>query len=479
MAQLDEVHNGLASHFGTGWSDITNNMPSIRSLFAFGLYALTNVQSVFGLHNAVTRQFSQDLSASATCTSPQLSCHNTSAVADLCCFNSPGGELLQTQFWDTAPVTGPSDSWTIHGLWPDNCDGTYDSSCDPSRAYTNITQILQAAGANDLVSYMQTYWVSNSGTPESFWEHEWSKHGTCISTLDPNCYTSYQPTEEVPDFFNRTVNLFKSLPSYEWLSEAGILPSTSTTYTTAQIQAALSKNRGGHQVYLGCQSGALNEIWYFFNVQGSIQTGNFEASDLVGSKSTCPSTGIKYLPKGNGGGSSPTSAAPLPGTSTTSLSKPSTTASSKPSTTASLKPSTTKSSAPSTTTSAAPSPTSGGPGFSGKGTLNVITSRSQTGCIISGGTWYTSGTCAGFTATTLDDGFTLSSRKGDCAIVGGALTCGSSVSSATSFSADGDLLVYDGAANFSADGVPSGNTQGTVYTGEDHSTSLTIQWQGF
>ncbi|KAK0345146.1 Ribonuclease T2 precursor (RNase T2) [Friedmanniomyces endolithicus] len=438
MAQVDEVHNALASHFGTGWTEITNNMPSLRSLFAFGLSALTNVQSVFGLHNAVTRQFPQDLSAFATCTSPQLSCHNTSAVADLCCFNAPGGELLQTQFWDTAPVTGPSDSWTIHGLWPDNCDGTYDSSCDPSRAYTNITQILQAAGANDLVSYMQTYWVSNSGTPESFWEHEWSKHGTCISTLDPNCYTSYQPTEEVPDFFNRTVNLFKSLPSYEWLSEAGIVPSTSATYTTAQIQAALSKNRGGHQVYLGCQSGALNEIWYFFNVQGSIQTGTFEASDLVGSKSTCPSTGIKYLPKGNGAGSSPTSAAPPP----------------------------------------APSPTSGGPGFSGKGTLNVITYGSQTGCIISGGTWYTSGTCAGFTATTSDDGFTLSSRKGDCAIVGGALTCGSSVSSATSFSADGDLLVYDGAANFSADSVPSGNTQGTVYTGEDHSTSLTIQWQG-
>lgn len=46
----------------------------------------------------------------------QLSCH-TPDVQDTCCVNSPGGLFLQTQFWDTNPVTGPSDSWTIHGLW--------------------------------------------------------------------------------------------------------------------------------------------------------------------------------------------------------------------------------------------------------------------------------------------------------------------------------------------------------------------------
>lgn len=54
----------------------------------------------------------------ATCSSDTpLSCQNNTAVDDLCCFNYPGGQLLLTQFWDTDPVTGPSDSWTIHGLW--------------------------------------------------------------------------------------------------------------------------------------------------------------------------------------------------------------------------------------------------------------------------------------------------------------------------------------------------------------------------
>ena len=50
-----------------------------------------------------------------TCSNPQTSCKNTTVVADTCCFNAPGGQLLQTQFWDTSPSTGPSNSWTIHG----------------------------------------------------------------------------------------------------------------------------------------------------------------------------------------------------------------------------------------------------------------------------------------------------------------------------------------------------------------------------
>jgi len=287
---------------------------------------------------------------------------------------------------------------------------------------------------------MQTYWVSDSGTDESFWEHEWGKHGTCISTLEPDCYTNYQPTEEVLDFFNRTVSLFKSLPTYGWLSEAGIVPSSSATYTTAQIQAALSKNHDGHQVYLGCSSKALTEVWYFYNVAGSIQTGTFEPTDVVGSSSTCPSTGIKYLPKSSG--STPTN------TATTATS----------------------------TGTAAPSST--GAPFSGSGYLNVVTSGSQQGCIISGGTWYTSGTCATFKATSSDDGFTLSSSKGNCAIASGALSCGSSVSSGTVFSADGSTLVYSGNETFYADGTPSGTKQVAVYADSGHSTSLTIEWQG-
>lgn len=288
---------------------------------------------------------------------------------------------------------------------------------------------------------MNKYWTSNVDAAENFWKHEWDKHGTCISTLQPDCYTDYKPTEEVPDYFQRTVDLFKSLPTYEWLKEAGVVPSTSTTYENSEIQEALS-GKHGTSVYLGCgDDGSLSEVWYFFNVKGSVQTGDFIAAEPVGVSDSCPDTGIKYLPKGSsGGGSSTVSSTP-------------------------------------TSTSPVPSPT--GPAFSGKGYLNVITGGSKKGCIISYGTWYTSGTCATFTVTSSSSGFTLKSSKGDCAISAGKLVCGSNVSEPSSFTADGNSLVYEGKTTFYADNVPSGSEQDTVYSGaEGHDVSLTIEWQG-
>lgn len=60
---------------------------------------------------------------------------------------------------------------------PDNCDGTYQQYCDSSREYKNITEILQAQGRDELLEYMNKYWKDYEGDDESFWEHEFGKHG--------------------------------------------------------------------------------------------------------------------------------------------------------------------------------------------------------------------------------------------------------------------------------------------------------------
>ncbi|KAJ5226458.1 Ribonuclease T2 [Penicillium chermesinum] len=224
-----------------------------------------------------------------------LSCHSSSK-SPTCCFSYPGGALLQTQFWDTDPATGPSDSWTIHGLWPDNCDGTYQANCDSSRAYTNITAILKEQGRTQLLSYMDKYWVDINGDNEQFWEHEWSKHGTCVNTIDPSCYTNYQPQEEVGDYFQKVVDLFKTLDSYTALSSAGITPDDSKTYDLSDIEDALAKIHGGQKPYVGCESGALNQLYYFYNIGGNAITGQYKAAAPL-EKSNCPSSGIKYTPK--------------------------------------------------------------------------------------------------------------------------------------------------------------------------------------
>ncbi|KAJ8123965.1 hypothetical protein ONZ43_g204 [Nemania bipapillata] len=355
----------------------------------------------------------------ATCSSTTVQSCSTSASSSSvssCCVNKPGGQFLQTQFWDTDPVTGPSNSWTIHGLWPDNCDGTYSENCDSSRAYTDITTILQNNGKSSLVSYMQTYWQSNDETTEEFWEHEWSTHGTCISTLDPDCYSGYTTGEEAADFFQVVVDLFQTLDTYSALSAAGITPSSTKTYTSAQIQAALLKVTGKAAVIL-CSNSELYQVYYGFFVNGPLQNGNFVASTIVGDSSNCPSSGVK-------------------------------------------------------TTSATSTATGS---FSGSGYLNAYYNGAVDGCLISAGTWYTTGTCATYTATASGSGFTLTSSKGTCGVVSGALTCGSGVS-ATVFTAVSGKLAYNGASTFYASVVPTGSTQATVYT-TSKSYSVTFQWQ--
>lgn len=306
---------------------------------------------------------------------------------------------------------------------------------------------------------MNTYWISDTGTNEAFWEHEWGKHGTCISTLEPDCYTGYTPQEEVVDFFNTVVTLFKTLPSYTWLSNAGIVPSSTTTYTSAAVLAALKAPRGVTAVIQCENTNELDEIWYFYDVKGSVQTGTFIPTNpsktpppflslfpsnsadrfiIDGASSDCPATGVKYLPK-SGSGTSPT-----------------------------------------TTTSGTGPTTAPGTPFSGKGTLQVTPSGSSApdGCIISAGTWYIGGTCATFTATPSGStGFTLTSSKGRCAVQNSKLVCASSVTTGTVFTSSsvGNELEYNGSPAFYASSVPSGTAQATVSTAT-LAKGLVITW---
>ncbi|KAF9055930.1 ribonuclease T2 [Panaeolus papilionaceus] len=362
-----------------------------------------------------------------------ISCHNSSSVGNLCCFEAPGGLLLQTQFWDTNPSTGPSNSWTIHGLWPDNCDTTFEQNCDPSRAYTGINTLLSNNGASDTLAYMQTHWVDINGNNEKFWEHEWSTHGTCMSTLEPSCLPSGSARgAEAVAFFNTVVGLFKTLPTYDWLAAAGILPTTTQTFTLSQLTSALRASAGVIPA-LDCTSGSVNQISWYFNLRGSIIDGNFMLIDAPKAGS-CPSTGIKYVPKTGSG-------------------------------------------TPSTSTVSGGTPTAVPGSLPAKGTIHAInTSGSTIGGLLSLGTWSTQ-TLATYTFSGTASSFTMTSSKGNCGVSGGTFACGSGVS-LTTFSAvqsGGQLLLASGGSTaFTSDGVPSGTTAFTVFTGSSHANDYAL-----
>ncbi|KAI0068169.1 ribonuclease T2 [Artomyces pyxidatus] len=255
-------------------------------------------------------------SIAACATEPSVfSCENTTAIQNTCCSPTPGGLVLQTQFWDT--YTGyesqgqllPHNSWTIHGLWPDNCDGSFAQYCDLNRQYDpfppkgvpaysgpGVDTFLTAFGRDDLLDYMDKYWVSQGETNAGFWAHEFSKHATCTSTFDVACYgPDYQEHQDVVDFFNAVIRAFKQFPTFDILASAGIVPSNTSTYTLSELQNTLQKQTGGIP-YLGCGNNGtvLQEVWYFNHVYGTEQFGRFKALDST-SPTTCSSTaGIWY-----------------------------------------------------------------------------------------------------------------------------------------------------------------------------------------
>lgn len=64
--------------------------------------------------------------------------------------------------------------------------------------------------------------------------------------------------------------------------------------------------------------------------------------------------------------------------------------------------------------------------------------------------------------------------KGNCGVVSGAISCGSSVTAGT-FSLVNGLLAYNGQTTFYASEVPSGSDQASVYT-SSKSYPVTFKW---
>ncbi|ESZ98599.1 ribonuclease T2 [Sclerotinia borealis F-4128] len=288
---------------------------------------------------------------------PHLSCSRNASpsITDSCCTETFGGLVLSTQFWDT--YTGresedqllPQNSWTLHGLWPDFCNGSYTQYCDLSRQYdpvpspntttgtssgtlvppytgTPISTIIEQDGKYDLLAYMNKFWIAQDTPNWYLWAHEFSKHATCFSTFDTPCYgPSYNstgtPSSDLISFYTTALSYFSTLPTYDYLSKHKIIPSNTTTYTLSKLQSALKKEVGAVP-YIGCSGLRFNttaagrnstdsgytvvsEVWYYFHVLGRVQEGRktpVGADINGGSVSSCATSkgALRYLERAPG-----------------------------------------------------------------------------------------------------------------------------------------------------------------------------------
>ncbi|KAG2171926.1 hypothetical protein INT43_001402 [Umbelopsis isabellina] len=205
------------------------------------------------------------LTSKTSCSATAVSC-SSSASSNTCC--SPKyGLVVLVQQW--VPGYGPDDAFTLHGLWPDECNGSYAPSngCDSSRQWTNIESIVENYGPSTLHSDMLTYWPSDAESNNDFWSHEWDKHGTCVSTYAPTCYgSSYTKYEDVIDYFTKVLELRAQYDLYSALADANITPGGS--YSVSDMQDAI-QSAFGVTAKIDCSSGTLSDIEINFVVKGT------------------------------------------------------------------------------------------------------------------------------------------------------------------------------------------------------------------
>lgn len=121
---------------------------------------------------------------------------------------------------------------------------------------------------------MDKYWPSYQAPDETFWAHEYEKHGTCASAI-PQLDTQF-------NFFKTTLSLIQQYNAIPMLKQGGgIKPSDSNHVTTPDAEAAIRNVFGGTPAFT-CTSGKLNSVYLCFNK-------DLTPIDCDGLKSTCGS----------------------------------------------------------------------------------------------------------------------------------------------------------------------------------------------
>lgn len=148
---------------------------------------------------------------------------------------------------------------TIHGLWPNRNDGSWPQTCSDEQFNLSLL--------DDLSDELEQNWPNvkalkpGSRSHESFWSHEWSKHGTC-SGLNQH------------DYFAMALHLLLPTP-----------PIVKDNYGAVVKRKELEEGYDGSDMAVfACKYGYLSEVRLCFE---KMEDGT------VGDRVACPASNLK------------------------------------------------------------------------------------------------------------------------------------------------------------------------------------------
>jgi ribonuclease T2 len=123
---------------------------------------------------------------------------------------------------------------------------------------------------------MNTYWPSYTGAYTGFWQHEWDKHGTCLTTYEKSVAGTVTTQH---DYFAKSLELRRDCNVLAALKSVGITPGTSAALS--DFQSAIT-SYCGNRAHLDCSGSDLSEAWICYDK-------DFNQMDCL-LADTCPST---------------------------------------------------------------------------------------------------------------------------------------------------------------------------------------------
>ena len=175
-----------------------------------------------------------------------------------------------------------SPIWTIHGLWPSKYGSKGPNGCQTGENFD--IEKLQS-----ILEDLKKFWpdVLKRPDPNSFWKHEWEKHGTCA--------TEIEAIENQLEYFKKGLELNWIHSIEKYLENFGINPGDS--YTADNILNSISTQTGS-QAAIQCDKFGekffLREIRICFDKNFGVVTCKNIYQGVYGS---CPKEGLILYPR--------------------------------------------------------------------------------------------------------------------------------------------------------------------------------------